>query len=151
MHEVPCMQYVRVELSSEANLWFLYIHELDQEGFHELQDQQRLMLNFAEYPALLTKMLTSCIRDPRQFLGILSMQPQVRGRLMRRTSRGQRGCSAAERLGDPAVDLRRKGGGADTVGGPQVRDVCHLFFLAASRSLGLPPSAGLQVHGAPHR
>jgi len=74
-------EYVRVELSSEANLWFLYIHEVDQEAFHDLQDEQRLMLGFAEYPGLLAKLLGSCLRDPRAFLGILSMQPQLRARL----------------------------------------------------------------------
>jgi len=74
-------EYVRVELSSEANLWFLYLHEIDEAGFHDVQDAQRLMLSFREYPALLVKLLNSCLRDPRQYLGILSMQPQLRARL----------------------------------------------------------------------
>ena len=79
-HPTP-PQYVRVELSSEANLWFLYLHEIDEAGFHDVQDAQRLMLSFREYPALLVKLLNSCLRDPRQYLGILSMQPQLRARL----------------------------------------------------------------------
>ena len=72
---------VRVELSSEANLWFLYVHEMDQAAYHEVQDTQRLMLSFHEYPPLLVQMLTNCIRDPRQYMGILSMQAGFNARL----------------------------------------------------------------------
>ncbi|CAG9463773.1 unnamed protein product [Pedinophyceae sp. YPF-701] len=79
--ESSLLRGVRVELSSEANLWFLYVHELDQGSFHDLQDQQKLMLDFNDYPQLLLRMLNSCIRDPAHFVGLLVMQPGMRARL----------------------------------------------------------------------
>jgi Centriolar protein SAS N-terminal len=52
-------QGVRVELSSEADLFFHYMHVIDETGFREMQEQQKLMVEFADYPAVLVSALLS--------------------------------------------------------------------------------------------
>jgi Centriolar protein SAS N-terminal len=52
-------QGVRVELSSEADLFFHYMHIIDEAGFREMQEQQKLMVEFADYPAVLVSALLS--------------------------------------------------------------------------------------------
>jgi hypothetical protein len=52
---------VRVELTSENDLFFNYIHTLEDVGFRQVQEAQKLMVDFAEYPAVLVRMLDSCI------------------------------------------------------------------------------------------
>ena len=48
---------LRVELTSESNLFFHYVHELDIAGFKKLQQGQNLMVDFAEYPSVMVRNL----------------------------------------------------------------------------------------------
>ena len=43
---------LRVELSSESNLFFHYTHDLDDSSFRSLQEGQKLMVDFVEYPSV---------------------------------------------------------------------------------------------------
>lgn len=51
---------VKVELTSENDLFFHYTHSLDEQGFRLVQEQQKLMVDFAEYPTVLIRMLNTC-------------------------------------------------------------------------------------------
>jgi hypothetical protein len=66
------------QLSTDANLWFLYLHEADAASYLGLRDAQRLVAPFDEYPALLTRLLEGLVQDPRRRLGVLSMVPGER-------------------------------------------------------------------------
>ena len=65
---------VRLELTSENDLFFNYVHTLDDAGFRQVQEAQKLMVDFSEYPAVITRMLDACIvrccfMSSRAFLG----------------------------------------------------------------------------------
>ncbi|PNH11554.1 hypothetical protein TSOC_001641 [Tetrabaena socialis] len=72
---------VRVELSSESNLFFLYVHDQTPESFKEIQEAQRLMVDFPDYPTVLMRMLNQCIREPHIYLAVCIMQPTGEARL----------------------------------------------------------------------
>lgn len=59
-------QSIRVELSSESDLFFHYMHVIDESGFHLVQEQQKLVIDFREYPSVLISMLNNTIKDPHQ-------------------------------------------------------------------------------------
>ena len=72
---------MRVELTSESNLFFHYSHRLDTSNFHELQEGQKLMVEFSEYPTVLLKTLNSCIKEPHTHLAVFVMQNNGEARL----------------------------------------------------------------------
>ncbi|EFJ50391.1 hypothetical protein VOLCADRAFT_88953 [Volvox carteri f. nagariensis] len=72
---------VRVELCSESNLFFLYVHELDERSFREVQVLQRLMADFQDYPTILMRMLNQAIREPHAYLAVFIMHPTGEARL----------------------------------------------------------------------
>ena len=55
---------LKMELTSENDLFFHYTHSLDEQGFRLVQEQQKLMVDFAEYAAVLIRMLNTCIKVP---------------------------------------------------------------------------------------
>mmetsp|Transcript_50786 Transcript_50786/g.162591 ORF Transcript_50786/g.162591 Transcript_50786/m.162591 type:complete len:179 (+) Transcript_50786:238-774(+) len=74
-------QALRVELSSESNLFFHYTHDLDEGAFRSLQEGQKLMVDFGEYPAVLLRMLNHCIKEPHSHLAVFVMQRDGSARL----------------------------------------------------------------------
>ncbi|KAG2430775.1 hypothetical protein HYH02_013614 [Chlamydomonas schloesseri] len=72
---------IRVELTSESNLFFLYMHDLTEATFKQMQESQRLMIEFPDYPTVLMRMLNQCIREPHIYLAVFIMQPTGEGRL----------------------------------------------------------------------
>jgi len=79
--DVAAPHAIRVELTSENDLFFNYTHTLDPEGFRQVQEAQKLMVEFAEYPSVLTRMLDTCIREPHSHLAVFVMQRGGRGHL----------------------------------------------------------------------
>lgn len=65
--------HIRLELTSENDLFFHYIHAVDERGFNTLQNHQKLMVDFSDYPSVLVRMLNSCIKEPHSFLAVLIM------------------------------------------------------------------------------
>ena len=59
-----------MELTSENDLFFHYTHSLDEQGFRLVQEQQKLMVDFAEYAAVLIRMLNTCIKVLGLALGV---------------------------------------------------------------------------------
>lgn len=64
---------IRLELTSEADLFFAFMHQIDDAGYRSIQNSQKLMIEFADYPNVLIRMLNSCIREPHVHLGIFTM------------------------------------------------------------------------------
>lgn len=71
----------RVELTSENDLFFHYSHTLDGPGFRQVQEAQKLMVEFGEYAQVLVRMLDTCIREPHSHLAVFVMQRGGRGHL----------------------------------------------------------------------
>ncbi|KAK9819701.1 hypothetical protein WJX72_001387 [[Myrmecia] bisecta] len=72
---------LRVELSSESNLFFHYTHHITEAAFKELQEGQKLMVEFSEYPAVILRMLNHCVREPHSHLAVFVMQASGEARL----------------------------------------------------------------------
>mmetsp|Transcript_142632 Transcript_142632/g.251772 ORF Transcript_142632/g.251772 Transcript_142632/m.251772 type:complete len:353 (-) Transcript_142632:15-1073(-) len=71
----------RIELSSERDIFFHYIHNVDEQSFLRLQDRHKLHINFSEYVSFLIKMLNTCITEPHLQLAIFVMQRAGSARL----------------------------------------------------------------------
>jgi hypothetical protein len=63
---------MRLEMSSEADLFFHYSFDIDENEFPELQETQKLMVNFSHFSVVLIRMLNSCIADPHLNLAIFT-------------------------------------------------------------------------------
>ncbi|OMJ71708.1 hypothetical protein SteCoe_29993 [Stentor coeruleus] len=74
-------RHVKVELTSENDLFFHYIHSLDEAGFRRMQESQKLMIEFSELPTILVRMLNACIKEPHSFLAVFIMHRDGRARL----------------------------------------------------------------------
>ena len=61
---------IRLELSSESDLFFHYNHTINEQDFEIIQEQQKLVVSFHEYPNVLIRMLNACIREPHTHLAI---------------------------------------------------------------------------------
>ena len=72
---------VKMELTSENDLFFHYTHTLDEAGFRLIQEQQKLMVDFPEYPTVLIRMLNTCIKEPHSHLAVFVMQRGGRAHL----------------------------------------------------------------------
>lgn len=72
---------VRLELSSEADLFFHFMHIIDETSYKSMQESQKLMVEFSEYPSVLVRMLNSCIREPHVHLGIFVVTGETSARL----------------------------------------------------------------------
>jgi hypothetical protein len=66
-------QIVRVELSSESDLFFHYMHIVDEKEFLKIQETQKLVVDFIDYATVLIRMLNCCIKEPHIHLAILTI------------------------------------------------------------------------------
>lgn len=61
---------VRVQLSSETDLFFHYLHECTPKEFQEIRDEQELMVEFDDYPGVLAKSLADSVREPHRYVTV---------------------------------------------------------------------------------
>eukprot|EP01071_Lankesteria_metandrocarpae_P003739 Lankesteria_metandrocarpae@DN3157_c0_g1_i1.p1 len=73
--------HVRVELTSDSDLFFHYFHAVNHGSFNELQEQQKILSSFDDYPSLIGKMVNSCVKDPQSFLAVFIMDRNGEARL----------------------------------------------------------------------
>ena len=66
-------QHVKIELTSENDLFFNYAQSFDDRSFRGLQENQKLMIDFSELPTVLMRMLNSCVKEPHTFLAVFIM------------------------------------------------------------------------------
>ncbi|CAD7696378.1 unnamed protein product, partial [Ostreobium quekettii] len=69
--EIKRPESIKIEITSENNLFFHYVHEMNKEGFAEMAEAQRLVIDFAEYGSLLVRLIASCLKEPQAFLGVM--------------------------------------------------------------------------------
>lgn len=62
---------VRLEISSEAELFFHYTCIINAQGYLQLREDQKLMCEFREFPLTLAKMFNQTIREPNTFVAVL--------------------------------------------------------------------------------
>ncbi|KAE9344693.1 hypothetical protein PF008_g9108 [Phytophthora fragariae] len=58
---------MRVEITDDDGVdpYFLYLWSVSEEEFHELKTQQRLLVDFATFPANLIELLQCCLKDSK--------------------------------------------------------------------------------------
>jgi hypothetical protein len=74
-------RHIKLELTSENDLFFHYIHNIDEPGFRQMQESQKLMIEFSELPTIIVRMLNACIKEPHSFLAVFIMHRDGRARL----------------------------------------------------------------------
>ena len=81
--EDTAMHSIRIELSCESDLFFHFSSTLDEAGFQEVQERQKLMVDFPDYPNVISRMLNNCIKEPHNHLAVFVIQqsPIRTGRL----------------------------------------------------------------------
>eukprot|EP00756_Hemistasia_phaeocysticola_P065307 Hpha_TRINITY_DN8469_c0_g1::TRINITY_DN8469_c0_g1_i1::g.34668::m.34668 len=65
---------MRVELSSESDLFFHYSCNLGTGEYLQLRDEQKLMCDFRDFGPTLLKMLNKCIKEPQSYLAVFILQ-----------------------------------------------------------------------------
>ena len=75
----PCS--IRVELSSEADLFFHYMHCIEEHGYKKIQESQKLMVEFPDYPNILMRMLNASIREPHIYNGVFTLYTDTEAKL----------------------------------------------------------------------
>lgn len=72
---------VKIELTSETDLFFHYTENVNPNTFCSMQHTQNLMINFPEYLHVLIKMFNSCVKEPQSFLAIFTIEKNGKARL----------------------------------------------------------------------
>lgn len=72
---------VKLELTSEDDLFFHYAHAVDERAFRAVREEQRLMIEFADYPNVLARSLNLAIKEPHSHLAVFIMNRDGNARL----------------------------------------------------------------------
>ena len=63
------------------DLFFHFNHNIDEHGFRQVQEQQKLMVDFPDYPNVLIRMFNMCIKEPQSHLAVFVIERQGLARL----------------------------------------------------------------------
>eukprot|EP00759_Apiculatamorpha_spiralis_P050149 PhF_6_TR4505/c2_g2_i3/m.6263 len=72
--EEPRLEALRVELSSESDLFFHYTCDVTELGFEQLRQDQKLTCDFASFSSMLLRLLNKCIRETQAYICILVLE-----------------------------------------------------------------------------
>jgi len=67
-------QIVKIEFTSESDLFFHYTSIVDEMGFQKLREEQKLNVEFAGLLGLVIKMFNSCQKEPHNYFAVFFMQ-----------------------------------------------------------------------------
>lgn len=60
------LENIKIELTSENDLFFHYRMVITEDSFRQMQEEQRLMIHFAKFSEIFMKMINSCIKEPHR-------------------------------------------------------------------------------------
>jgi Centriolar protein SAS N-terminal len=72
---------IRVELTSETDLFFHYSCIIDEKLFHLIKEEQRLMVDYSDMVSVLSQSFQSIIQNPNSFIAVLIMDKLGAARL----------------------------------------------------------------------
>ena len=72
---------VRVELSSESDMFFHYASVIDAGSFRAMRDEQHLMVEFSDFVGVLGRSVDNAIRESSTFLAVLVTNKEGQARL----------------------------------------------------------------------
>lgn len=64
---------VKIELTSETDLFFNYISIIDEESFNRLKQDQKLNINFPAFLSMLIKLFNLCQKEPHNYFAVFFM------------------------------------------------------------------------------
>lgn len=62
-------------------MFFHFTHEIDDEAFKQIQENQKLCVGFKDYPNLAKKLFNNCINEPHGYIAVFIMQKEGTARL----------------------------------------------------------------------
>lgn len=72
---------LKIELSSEADLFFHYTALIDEGTFASIREEQKLTVDFEAYVSLVLKMFTNCYKEPQTYFAVFFMNKEGKGLL----------------------------------------------------------------------
>lgn len=72
---------MRIEITTESDIFFHYTCIINDQGFLRLRDDQHLVCEFSDFLMTLLKMLNRCIKEPGKFIGALLLSADGSGNL----------------------------------------------------------------------
>eukprot|EP00708_Paratrimastix_pyriformis_P004247 GAFH01003096.1.p1 GENE.GAFH01003096.1~~GAFH01003096.1.p1 ORF type:complete len:290 (+),score=73.23 GAFH01003096.1:101-871(+) len=80
--EESAPQGVRLEITSETNLWYFFIFQADEAAYKALASEQKLISEFQEFPIILIRMLNGLLRESQTNFAMFFLSDDAsRGRL----------------------------------------------------------------------
>lgn len=74
-------QNVRLELTTDSDLFFHYFHTVDGKAFDVMRSRQKLMIPFQKYTDVLIATLNNCVKRPRVYMSVLYVNANGTARL----------------------------------------------------------------------
>ncbi len=68
-------------IPSGISQFIFLMSSIDEDFFKQIQEQQKLTIEFPEIASVVSKMLNSCIKEPHSFLSVFVMQRDGRATL----------------------------------------------------------------------
>ena len=68
-------------MTTETDLFFHYTNVTTKHFFKTWRDEQKLKVDFSEYPFVLVKMFNNCIREPESFSAVVTLHEDGLARL----------------------------------------------------------------------
>jgi len=72
---------IKVEFTSEEDLFFNYVSLVNEELFQKIKDEQKLNVEFSGFLGLVLKLINSCHKEPQNLFAVFFMQRDGQARL----------------------------------------------------------------------
>ena len=72
---------IRIELSSQNDLFFHFTSNIDEETYKVMKEKQKLTVDYDGFTNLLKKLFNNCINEPQSFIAVFIMQKEGTARL----------------------------------------------------------------------
>jgi len=79
--DIAAPSIIKIEFTSEADLFFNYTTLIDEEYFAKIKDEQKLNVEFTGFLSLVLKLVNSCQKEPQSFFSVFFMQRDGQARL----------------------------------------------------------------------
>jgi len=79
--EPQAPQVIKIEFTSEADLFFNYSSMINEEYFLKIKEEQKLNVEFTGFLSLLLKLINNCQKEPQNFFSVFFMQRDGQARL----------------------------------------------------------------------
>ncbi|CAD8172934.1 unnamed protein product [Paramecium octaurelia] len=79
--EQQAFENLKIELTSETDLFFNYITIINKDNYKRIREEQKLTIEYPQFLQMLIKLLNSCHKEPNHFFCVFFMQQDGAARL----------------------------------------------------------------------